>query len=105
MNKYTYPQHFQLAGHTITVKLDRDLMTIEDNYGNYSERTGTINLVSPGPISKSKVEQTFFHELVHAILDELGELKLSKSERFVDSFSALLHQCITSGKGSLFAAK
>ena len=105
MNTYTYPKAFKLAGHTIAVKLDKDLMTIEDSYGNYSERTSTINLVAPGAISKSKIEQTFFHELVHAILDELGELDLSKNERFVDSFSTLLHQAISSGEGKLFANK
>jgi hypothetical protein len=42
---------------------------------------------------------------VHAILDELGELDLSKNERFVDSFSTLLHQAICSGEGKLFSNK
>lgn len=37
-------------------------------------------------------EQTFYHELVHAILDELGENELSANERFVQSFSVLLYQ-------------
>lgn len=44
------------------------------------------------PIPKSSMEQTFYHELVHAILDEIGEKDLSGNETFVQSFSLLLHQ-------------
>ena len=37
-------------------------------------------------------EQTLYHELVHVILDELGRHELSRDEKFVQSFSILLHQ-------------
>ena len=43
-------------------------------------------------LEESAKEQTFYHELVHAILDELGEHELSNNERFVQSFSVLLYQ-------------
>jgi len=43
-------------------------------------------------LNDSSKEQTFYHELVHAILDELGEHELSENERFVQSFSVLLYQ-------------
>jgi len=43
-------------------------------------------------IPESSIEQSMYHELVHAILDEIGELDLSKSETFVQSFALLLHQ-------------
>jgi len=37
-------------------------------------------------------ELTLYHEVVHAILDTLGEFELSKNEEFVQKFSLLLHQ-------------
>lgn len=37
-------------------------------------------------------EQTLIHEVIHAILDELGYTDLSGDEKFVQSFSLLLHQ-------------
>jgi len=43
-------------------------------------------------------EQTFHHELVHAILDTLGYYKLSNNEKFVQSFSVLLHQYMVTKK-------
>lgn len=43
-------------------------------------------------LEDSAKEQTFYHELVHAILDELGENELTGNERFVQSFSMLLYQ-------------
>ena len=43
-------------------------------------------------IPKDSIEQTLYHEVTHAILDELGYHKLSKDEKFVQGFSLLLHQ-------------
>jgi len=43
-------------------------------------------------IPQDSQERTFYHELTHAILDELGYRELSNDEKFVDSFSSLLYQ-------------
>ena len=40
--------------------------------------------------SESSKINTFIHEIVHGILDTMGESKLSKSERFVCTFASLL---------------
>ena len=40
--------------------------------------------------SESSKTNTFIHEIVHGILDTMGESKLSKSERFVCTFASLL---------------
>lgn len=37
-------------------------------------------------------EQTIFHEITHAILDELAYNKLSDDEVFVQGFSTLMYQ-------------
>lgn len=47
-------------------------------------------LICP-PASESSMQGTFFHELVHAILEEIGEYKLTGNERFVQSFSTILN--------------
>ena len=49
-------------------------------------------------IPKDAQEQTTYHEIVHAILNELGQDKLSDDENFVQSFALLLHQFIITKK-------
>jgi hypothetical protein len=41
-------------------------------------------------MNKQTTEQTFYHELVHAIMFTMG--KLNHDEEFVDTFAAFLHQ-------------
>lgn len=49
------------------------------------------------PIPDDKQQETFWHELTHAVLFEMGN-KLHRSEAFVTEFSKLLHQSIKSAK-------
>jgi hypothetical protein len=44
------------------------------------------------------VSETFWHELVHAILWDQGYFKLCKDERFVARFAAALNKTIASAK-------
>ena len=41
-------------------------------------------------MNEQMTQQTFFHELVHAILFTMG--KVNHDEEFTDAFGALLHQ-------------
>jgi len=41
-------------------------------------------------MNKTFTEQTFFHELVHAILFGMGQI--NHDETFVDAFGSLMHQ-------------
>jgi hypothetical protein len=43
-------------------------------------------------IPENSMERTFYHELTHAILDEIGFKSMSDNEQFVDTFSAMLYQ-------------
>lgn len=73
----------------------------------FVERTGNTNMgrtdysatqitiaknVDMSPASKSSMQGTFFHEVVHAMLEELGEYNLSGDERFVQSLSTMINQ-------------
>lgn len=44
--------------------------------------------------SDSSKRNTFFHEVVHAILETMGEAKLSENEKFVSSFSGFLTEAM-----------
>jgi hypothetical protein len=47
--------------------------------------------------TKSVTEQTFLHELVHAVLFCMNN-SLYENEEFVDTFAGLAHQALTSAK-------
>ena len=53
------------------------ILQIADNFDNKKQSEG------------SKIN-TFIHEVVHGVLDTMGESKLSKNEKFVCTFSSLL---------------
>lgn len=40
--------------------------------------------------SKSSMTNTFVHEVVHAILDTMGETELSGNDKFVSTFSSFM---------------
>jgi hypothetical protein len=51
----------------------------------------TISIYEKG-MDTNLIEQTIYHELVHAILDTMGERELSANDKFVQNFALLLHQ-------------
>lgn len=46
--------------------------------------------------SEGSKENTFYHELIHSILDTMAEFSLSQNERFVSTFSSLLTEAMRS---------
>ena len=46
-------------------------------------------------VSDSKKEQTFLHELTHAILFAMGKEDLNDDESFVNTFSSFLSEAIS----------
>lgn len=66
---------------------------------NSEEATGYVNLSAgimklDGNCSSSVQRNTFYHELVHAILDTMGEYNLSRNEKFVCCFSSFLNEAM-----------
>ena len=59
-------------------------------YGKYLIRLTTKRL------SRYEKEQAFWHEVTHAILNEMPEWKHVNCEAFVEPFSRRLHTAITS---------
>ena len=60
-----------------TICLARGVINIADNFNNSKQ------------CESSKIN-TFIHEVVHGVLDTMGEFELSKNEKFVCTFSSFL---------------
>lgn len=78
------PTSFYLVGCEWKVKFVDDL----SEYGKCDCATQMIYIRSG--MNKAYTEQTFFHELVHAIMFSMGHSQ--HDEVFIDAFGQLLHQ-------------
>ena len=67
---------------------------------HYGKRTITVARRSYHgvPLKLSSLHETFWHELVHAILDSMNETALNNNESFVEEFSARLAKAIQSAR-------
>ena len=85
------PKSFQLMGHTVIVNLvpEKD-WSDDDAVGFWNSQNLSISILAG--IGDQRTQQIFCHELVHAILHSMGEIKLNENEKFVDVFGSLLHQ-------------
>jgi hypothetical protein len=89
------PKRFKLFATTVQVVFNNPRMDDLKAYGYWHPSESTITLAARDgftPIPGDKVLDTFYHEKVHAILDTMHEYKLSRNEKFVDTFAKLLRQ-------------
>ena len=88
------PTAIPLLGHRITVEVihEKQWPHDKDTVGIWDPSSHKIQVLAE--YDGTKLEQTYLHELVHAILDLMTH-KLARNEQFVDTFSGLLHQAIT----------
>lgn len=92
------PRRFGIHGHRITVKILTPAGWTRhkfprDSVGIYDPTSHVIGLRSE--LGDTEMQQTFCHELTHALLDEMNH-KLSFDEVFVDNFGSLLAQALSS---------
>jgi len=95
------PKAFWLHGQRIEIVYDKLLGTMQGNRGEARYGYNEIRLlpiVEGDPQPKSKIDQAFFHELTHLILDHMEKDELSKDEAFVNLFASLLHQALTTAE-------
>lgn len=97
--EFPIPNEFQVGGQNIKVILTDQY---EGNVGTCCISEGIIKVckrnISNGINSDSYNNNTFFHELTHAILDTMGENGLSDNETFVSTFSSFLCEAIRTMK-------
>lgn len=79
-------------GHTYKVRLVKKVDK-ENSCGEVVYTTKTVRLKKANKdYNEDMVIETFFHELIHAILDEAEYNNLSDDERLVERMSRLMHQ-------------
>lgn len=94
--KFKIPREFELAGQTISVVQTPDIGYLSRACGMSKFDDGLIVI---DPTLKGDIKPiTFYHEMVHFILNQLGRYELCQDEGFVDSFANLLWQSIKTAK-------
>ncbi len=98
------PKRFKIYGQTIEVVWSGEPFVENEGVGFASYRLNQIQ-IRPSqescPRSNSQLEVTFLHELVHFILFYAQSARdkekewMHQDENFVESFSNLLHQALT----------
>lgn len=88
-------KEFYLGAVKWTVKVDDEKLTDRGAYGTseYSLSEILIQAKSRGKQREStSMDQVLYHEVLHSILNTLGEYELADNEKFVQQVSLLLHQ-------------
>lgn len=89
------PEEFKLKGQKITVVID-DVYCSNEGLGgeaDFGEKMITLCGYFRGKrVSKIEREQTFYHELVHMILNSMARHSLKYNEDFVDEFAMRLFE-------------
>lgn len=89
------PEKFRLKSELIHVVIDNEYCNEDEIYGEADFTLALITLCNRykgKALKKSLKEKTFFHELVHMILDAMGQDELNKDEDFVDAFAELWYE-------------
>lgn len=114
--KFRIPKEFTLFGHRYSIVIEDDLFEKENCYGtadddekkiriqkkqivtkSYEDGTDKIIKNVPIDITDETIIETYYHEVIHAILDSLGEETLSENEKFVNMMGkAMLEIYLTS---------
>jgi hypothetical protein len=89
---------FQIGARTFRVKKVKEC---GGSLGRCKSTLGELHVVTTWDgetIPDDSQEQTLWHEIFHAILNEIGQLKLSEDEILVQSVGAMLHQVVNTMK-------
>jgi hypothetical protein len=99
--KQGIPKSFRLFGTTVDVVFDNNSLNQLSAVGGSAWVQSKITLTDTHKgekVSEDVIEDTFYHEKVHAILDSMGKHDLSQDEEFVNVFSRLLRQSDVTAK-------
>ena len=94
-NRINIPREFKLNNKKIIVEFDDAYCKDEDCLGMADFDLKLITLTSKvnnKRLPKAEVDKTFYHELMHLILDAANRHKLKWNEDFVDTVGLLLYE-------------
>lgn len=89
------PEQFTLLGKKIRVIIDNDYCQENGFVGeaDFTEKVITLcDTIYGKKLKKAEKEQTYYHELVHMILDSMKRHNLKYNEDFVEEFSQRLYE-------------
>ena len=93
------PSQIKVGGQIIQVKTVK--FAPNNNLGTSNITSGEIFIADCFKVGDKEIKvsdtsqiNTFLHEVIHAILDTMGEFKLSSNEKFVSCFSGFLTEAI-----------
>lgn len=93
------PKKIQVGGQDIDVEISQYLP--QGDLGDCNVAEGTIKISDTAPNtdtiqSTSSMQNTFYHELTHAILTTMGRFDLNDDEVFVSTFGSFLCEAMKS---------
>ena len=94
--EFNIPSKFKIGGDDYKVNIVEHC-GVNDNFGRWWCTSDTIEIANQSggyKVSDSRKRQTFFRELTHAILFQMGKYDLNEDDSFVNSFSAFLSEAI-----------
>lgn len=94
-NKIYIPSYFKLNGKKILVEFDDDYCEEQGYLGEADFDLRLITLATKDgnkKLPKSEIHKTFYHELMHLILDAANRHQLKYNEDFVDTVALLLYE-------------
>lgn len=94
-NKIIIPQSFKLNNKVIEVEFDDEECNNINAYGFTDFDDGGIvlcQIYKGKKLSKHEVDKTFFHELVHKLLDSCNRHQLKYNEEFVEELAQRLYE-------------
>lgn len=98
--KHWIPTYCELGGQEIQTIID-DNTCNAGTLGYSTPADGTINIckfVQGVKQSHSVSQNTYFHELVHLILQTIGEMELNDNEKFVQNLGTVLYEFFRTSK-------
>ena len=93
--KFKIPKEFKVGSIDYTVNMVEHIEP-NDDFGRWYP-FGFIEIATQSGgynVSESRQQQTFLHELTHAILFAMGKEELNDDESFVNTFSSFLSEAI-----------
>lgn len=95
-NNYAVPTAVTIGKRKIKVELcDQVFVGTEECRGAFDYEAGRIAVAKQ---AATRQHNTLWHEIVHAILYDMGESKLNHRESFVSGFADRLEQAIRTAK-------
>ena len=85
------PNKIRIGGQDIVIEMPEHLP--DNELGDICVAGGKIRIAkkfSDNEQSETSITNTFMHEVVHGVLDTIGEFELSGNEKFVSPFASLL---------------